>query len=157
MHRKRAAVVILFSFFVLGSASCARVKPVQPEVNLMRLWVEEVTLSHVNLKADLRLFNPNDFSLNVQEVSYRLYLNGIPVSQGNSKQSVQVDPQSYGHIDLRLASAYLDIMHFLNKMQAQTGISYSLDGSVKVKGTGWGSDTFSFERQGVIPLEQSRR
>ena len=119
--------------------------------------VEDVTLSHVNLKAEVRLFNSNDYSLEIQEVAYKLYFNGIPISQGKSRQAVQIAAHSYGHIDLKLSSAYLDIMHFLNKMQTQAGVNYSLVGTLKVKGTDWRSDTFSFERQGFIPLEQANR
>lgn len=157
MRCNKAVAVTFICLLFLYPASCARIKPTRPEVNLMRLWVEEVTLSHVNLEADLRLFNPNDFGLDIQEVSYSLYLNGIPVSQGTSRQAVRLEPQDYGHVDLRLSSAYLDMIHFLNKMQTQTGINYSLRGTLKVRGTGWFSDTFSFDRQGVIPLEQTRR
>ncbi len=154
MHYKKSVGVVLFFLIVPFICSCARVKPVEPEINLMRLWVEEVTLSHVNLQADLRLFNPNDFKLGVEEVNYELSLNGIPVSHGKSLQRVEVEPNGYGNIGLRLSTAYLDMISFLNKMQTQSAIRYTLHGTLKVRAGGWISDTFSFEREGLIPLEQ---
>ena len=154
MHRKKSATFILFFLVVPLLCSCATVKPVQPEINLMRLWVKEATLSHVNLQADLRLFNPNEFSLDVEEVTYSLALNGIPISEGKSLQEVEVASNSYGNVSLRLSSAYLDMISFLNKMQTQSAIRYTLHGTLKVRAGGWLSHSFSFEREGLIPLEQ---
>jgi LEA14-like dessication related protein len=41
-------------------SSCSTMNAVPPEVNLMRLEVQDVTMSRVNLLADLRVFNPNE-------------------------------------------------------------------------------------------------
>lgn len=45
----------------------------------MRLDVQNVTMSHVNLLADLRVFNPNEKALTMQGVDYTLHLEGIKV------------------------------------------------------------------------------
>ncbi len=133
--------------------SCAMVQPVPPEVNLVALEVQELTLSHANMLANLRIFNPNQVALDIREVDYALFLNGIRVSSGRTAKGVSIDAEKSGEIALRLSSAYWDMLRVVNQAQAGKDIGFKILGSVKVGGFGILGKTFKFEREGAIPLE----
>ena len=117
---------ILLLFMALFLSACTAMQPAAPEVNLMGLILDEVTLSHVNMKANLRLFNPNDTTISVKSVEYELELNGVHVSTGKSLRGLSIPANEYGNLDLRLSSAYWDLFRFSAKSsRARSWISAS--------------------------------
>jgi len=144
---------IVFLLTVLLSA-CSTINAVPPEVNLMRVDVQDVTLSHVNLLADLRVFNPNDTVLTIQGVDYTLHLEGIRIFSGKSRLSQTIEPQEYGHLTLRLASAYWDIIQFVNAMPNKSDVAFSMQGSVLVGKNRFFAHRFSFVKDGIIPFQK---
>jgi LEA14-like dessication related protein len=144
-------LVVLFAVFV---TSCATLRPAAPEVNLMRVDVQDVTLSHVNLLADLRIFNPNEQSLVIHGVDYTLYLEGIKVFSGKNNMRQTVAPGEYGHMTLRLASAYWDMIRLLNRLPDKADVTFAMQGSIRA-GSSTFAHRFSFDKKGVIPLQKS--
>jgi LEA14-like dessication related protein len=114
-----------------------------------------VTLSHVNLLADLRVFNPNEKALTIQGVDYTLHLEGIRVFSGKSNLSQTIAPQEYGHVTLRLSSAYWDIIQLFNKLPNASDVAFSMAGSIRVGGSRIFAQRFSFAKEGVIPLQKT--
>ena len=139
---------------VFTLSACSTLNAIPPEVNLMRVDVQDVTLSHVNLLADLRLFNPNDKSLTIQGVDYTLHLEGIKVFSGKSSLTQTIEPQEYGHLTLRLASAYWDIIELFNKLPNKSDVAFSMQGSIRVGGNRLFAQRFTFDKQGIIPLQK---
>lgn len=135
-------------------SACSTLNAIPPEVNLMRVDVQDVTLSHVNLLADLRVFNPNDKSLTIQGVDYTLHLEGIKVFSGKSSLTQTIEPQEYGHLTLRLASAYWDIIQLFNKLPNKSDVAFSMQGSIRVGGNRLFAQRFTFDKQGIIPLQK---
>jgi len=121
----------------------------------MRVDVQDVTLSHVNLLADLRVFNPNDKPLTVQGVDYTLHLEGIRVFSGQSSISRTIAPQEYGYLTLRLSSAYWNLIQLFNRLPDTSDVVFSMEGSILVGGSRLFAHRFSFEKQGVIPLQKN--
>jgi len=142
---------------VIPLSACSTINAVPPEVNLMRIDVQDVTLSHVNLLADLRVFNPNEKALTIQGVDYTLHLEGIKVFSGKSNLSQTIDPQEYGYITLRLASAYWDIIRLFNKLPAKSDVAFAMQGSIRVGGNRLFAQRYTFDKQGIIPLQQNVR
>jgi len=140
---------------VILLSSCSIVKVLPPEINLMRIDVRDVTLSHVNLLAEIRVFNPNDKSVVIQGVDYALSLEGIKVFSGGNNKATTIKPQEYGYITLRLSSAYWDIMQLLDRLPDKTAVAFTMKGSVRVGGGHMLTKRFSFEKEGVIPLQQN--
>jgi LEA14-like dessication related protein len=139
----------------LAFSSCSTINAVPPEVNLMQVDVQDVTLSHVNLLADLRVFNPNEKALTIQGVDYTLHLEGIKVFSGKSNLSQTIGPQEYGHVTLRLSSAYWDIIQLFNKLPNKSDVAFSMQGSIRVGGNRLFAQRFSFDKQGIIPLQKT--
>ena len=150
---------LLFSIvallFVIPLSACSTINAVPPEVNLMRVDVQDVTLSHVNLLADVRVFNPNEKALTIQGVDYTLHLEGIKVFSGKSNLSQTIAGQEYGHLTLRLSSAYWDIIQLFNKLPNKSDVQFSMQGSIRVGGSRMFAQRFSFDKQGVIPLQKT--
>lgn len=137
--------------------SCAGIKASPPEVNLLGLQVQDVTLSHVNLLADLRVYNPNDRGMTVQGVDYVLHLNGIKIFSGRSSITADINAQEYGTIPLRLSSAYWNMLQLLNNMHANNDIDFSMAGKIKVGGFGLFGKSYPFKKEGKIPFGSLNR
>ena len=136
----------------IAFCSCSTINAVPPEVNLMRVDVQDITLSHVNLLADLRVFNPNEKALTIQGVDYTLNLEGIKVFSGKSYLSQTIAAQEYGHLTLRLSSAYWDIVKLINKIPNKSDVAFSMKGSIGVGGSRFFAQRYSFDKKGVIPF-----
>jgi LEA14-like dessication related protein len=121
----------------------------------MKVDIQDVTLSHVNLLAELRVFNPNEKAVTVQGVDYKLHLEGIKVFSGRSNLSQTVEPQKYGLLSLRLSSAYWDIIQLLNRLPDKSEVAFSMNGTIKVGESSIFAQRFSFDKQGVIPLQKN--
>jgi LEA14-like dessication related protein len=121
----------------------------------MRVDVQDVTLSHVNLLADLRVFNPNEKALSIQGVDYTLHLEGIKVFSGKNNLSQTIAPQEYGHVTLRLSSAYWDIIQLFNKLPNKSDVAFTMQGSIRVGGSRLFAQRFTFNKQGTIPLQKT--
>jgi len=148
----------LLLFALLAAAllnSCSTINATPPEVNLMALEVQDVTLSHVNMLADLRIFNPNRDSVTIQGVNYTLHLEGVKVFSGQSSFTQSIEPQEYGRFSLRLASAYWNIIELLNRLPDKGDVSFSMHGSIKVGESSLFAKRYSFTKQGMIPLHKA--
>ena len=121
----------------------------------MRIDVQDVTLSHINLLAELRVFNPNENDVTIKGVDYTLHLEGIKVFSGKNNLTQTIEPQDYGFITLRLSSAYWDIIQLLNKVPDKTDVAFSMQGSIRVGESSMFAKRFSFDKEGVIPLQNA--
>jgi LEA14-like dessication related protein len=146
-------LLVLFSMSVQVGCSTMYLTP--PEVNLMALEVQDITLSHVNLLADIRVFNPNQDAVTIQGVDYTLHLEGVKVFSGKSSLTEKIAPQEYGHISLRLASAYWDIIELINRLPKTEEVSFSMDGSISIGESKFFAKRYSFAKEGIIPLQKA--
>lgn len=150
----RSLLIIAVILFALLFSACSTINTIPPEVNLMKIDVQDVTLSHVNLLAELRIFNPNEAPVTVHGVDYTLHLEGIKVFAGRNNMRQDIEPQDYGFISLRLSSAYWDLIQLLDKLPNKTDVAFSMQGAMRVSGSGMFAKRFSFDKQGVIPLQK---
>ncbi|WP_305045593.1 LEA type 2 family protein [Geoalkalibacter sp.] len=147
-------ILLILMFLLVGG--CATLRPEPPEVSLVGLQVQELTLSHVNMLAELSLFNPNRIGLNIEQVDYALSLNGIRVSSGKSLAPVKVAAGESANVTLRLSGSYLKILQLLNTLQKGDELKYLLDGAIKVGGLGVLGRTFPLREEGMISAEVLR-
>lgn len=155
LPRASSVFSLLTVIFTIFTTSCATHRPAAPEVNLMRVDVQDITLSHVNLLADLRVFNPNLQPLVIHGVDYTLYLEGIKVFSGENSMRQTVAPGKYGHITIRLASAYWDIIQLLNRLPDKTDVTFAMQGSIRAGSSRIFVPRFTFDKKGIIPLRKT--
>jgi|LGVF01.1.fsa_nt_gb LEA14-like dessication related protein len=150
---KRIALAHLLAGIILLLTACASMRPIPPEVSLLSLQLENLTLSHAIMSADLSLYNPNDFPLDIQRAVYALTLEDIQVAHGQATQKVHIAAHETGRLTLRLSSSYLNLMRIgHNSRQQQQDIPFAIDGQVTLGGFGVLSRTVSFKEEGIIPL-----
>jgi LEA14-like dessication related protein len=159
MKKDIASIHISLLLFALLSAallsSCSTINTIPPEVNLMALEVQDVTLSHVNLLADLRIFNPNQDAVTIQGVDYTLHLENVKVFAGQSSFTQSIEPQEYGRVSLRLSSAYWNIIELFNRLTDKEEVSFTMQGSIKVGENSLFAKRYSFTKEGMIPLHKT--
>ena len=151
----KSLLITTVLFFVIPLSSCSTINAIPPEVNLMRVEVQDVTLSHVNLLAEVRVFNPNEKGVTIQGIDYTLHLEGIKVFSGRNNLSKTIEPQEYGFLSLRVSSAYWNIIQLLNRLPNKTDVAFSMQGSIRVGGSSMFAQRFSFAKEGVIPLQKA--
>jgi LEA14-like dessication related protein len=151
----KSLLIATVLFFVIPLSSCSTINAIPPEANLMRVEVQDVTLSHVNLLAEVRIFNPNENGVTIQGVDYTLHLEGIKVFSGRNNLSKTIKPQEYGFLSLRVSSAYWDMIQLLNRLPNKTDVAFSMHGSIRVGGSSMFAQRFSFDKEGVIPLQKA--
>lgn len=151
----KSLLITTVLFFVIPLSSCSTINAIPPEVNLMRVEVQDVTLSHVNLLAEVRVFNPNEKGVTIQGIDYTLHLEGIKVFSGRNNLSQTIAPQEYGFLTLRVSSAYWDMIQLLNRLPNKTDVAFSMQGSIRVGGSSMFAQRFSFAKEGVIPLQKA--
>lgn len=141
--------LLLFLALLLGG--CASIRPQAPEVSLLSLQLENLTLSHAIMSADLSLYNPNDFPLNIERAVYSLTLQDIQVARGQSTTKLRIAAHDTGSLTLRLSSSYLNLLR-IGRSGQQQDIPFSIDGQVTLGGYGVLTRTIDFQEQGIIPL-----
>lgn len=149
---KRLFLTCLLAIAIMLPTGCASIRPIPPEVSLLSLQLENLTLSHAIMSADLSLYNPNDFPLDIQRAVYALTLDDIQVAQGQATQKVHIAPHETGSLTLRLSSSYLNLLRIGRNSQQQQDIPFAIDGQVTLGGFGVLSRTVSFKEEGIIPL-----
>ncbi len=149
---KRFARTCLLALLLLSLGACARVRPEPPEISLLALQLENLTLSHAILSVDLGLYNPNSFPLTIERAAYSLSLQGIEVAQGRSASGVRIGAGESGSLNLRLSSSYLNLLRIGRQQSGQQDIPFVVDGEVTLAGFGVMTRTLRFREEGVIPL-----
>ena len=94
-------------------------------------------------------------ALSIQGVDYTLHLEGIKVFSGKNNLSQTIAPLEYGHVTLRLSSAYWDIVQLFNKLPNKSDVAFSMQGSILVGGNRLFARRFTFDKQGIIPLQKT--
>lgn len=145
----RSVLVVLM---LAGLSACALKPVIAPEVSLADLQISELSLTHANMLAGLKIFNPNSVGLTIEQVNYTLSLNGIAVSSGQSAKEVRIGAEEYATLNLRMSSAYWDLLRIFNQVQTGKNAKFLLDGKIKVGGFGILGKTFDFKKEGDIPL-----
>lgn len=135
-------------------SGCAAFRAEPPEVALVGLQVENLTLSHAILSADLSLFNPNDFSINVRDVRYELSINNIRVAQGMSLDSIRLNAHQSGHMPLRLSTSYFNLLRLGPLLEQNKPLPYEISGEVTLGNYLIGSRARSFSKKGTLDLSE---
>lgn len=99
---------------MLLSACASLTKPWQaPEVALAGLRVKEVTLARQTLVLSLAVRNPNDRTLPIKGLTYRLKLEGNEVAQGASALDRQIPAFGEAQADVEVTGSLLGLIQQL--------------------------------------------
>ncbi len=136
-------------------AACAGIRPAPPEVQLSALEITDISLSHANFLATLRLYNPNGVALDIEGVKFTLFLNNIRIANGQTAKPLTLPAEESGLAAIRLSSSFLDLLQLTRELQNRSDITFRIAGEVKVGGYGLFGAAIPIEREGTLPLSGS--
>jgi len=139
---------------VLLLSACSGVRPLPPDISLSRLRVDDISLSHATLQAELRIYNPNLIALTLEQFDYTLSLNQIRISAGRSIEPATIASHGYGELTVKLSAAYLDLLRLVQASKEQASFQYLLQGNIRVSGLGMVTVNFPLLETGEIRIER---
>jgi LEA14-like dessication related protein len=135
---------------LLGGCAVFRAEP--PEIALAALQVDNLTLSHAILTADLDLYNPNDFNITVGKIRYALSIGGIRVAHGNSLDSIRLGSLQSGQLAVRLSTSYLNLLRLSPLLEEGKPLPYEISGNVMLGRIPWAQRNLPFRKKGSLDL-----
>jgi len=140
----------VFLFFI---ASCAQhTKFIKPKVELLNLGVKDVTFSHINYDAKIRLYNPNLESLHIKSMEYSLYVNGIRLIDGAEQVDIEVGPHEEAVIPVRLSGSVFNVIRLISSMQNAKDVDFEMKGTVAGIDTNGNYFSLPFSEKGKLDL-----
>lgn len=144
----------LIMILALTLSACSGIRPLPPEISLSRLQVDDISLSHATLQAELRIYNPNLVALTLEQFDYTLSLNQVRISTGRSLEPTTIASRGYGDLTVKLSAAYLDLLRLIQTNKKQKSFQYALQGNIRVSGLGLVTVNYPLLQAGEIRIEQ---
>ena len=141
-----------FVFLFLFSACAQHAKFISPKVELLNLNVKDVTFSHINYQARIRLYNPNLESLHVNFMEYSLLVNGIRLVDGAEQVDKKIGPHQEAVIPVRLSGSVLSVLRLISSMQNAKDVDFEMKGTVSGIDTNGNSFFLPFSEKGKLDL-----
>lgn len=119
-----------------------------PHVSVVNLRPVALQLLEQEYAATLRIQNPNNSTLRIEGLSFKLELNGSPLARGVSNQKVTVPAYGESKIDVTMVSGTLGIIRQIQALEQQKqSLDYRLSGKLSLTGH---LLPLAFEREGTI-------
>lgn len=111
----------------LGVIACATWRGIdEPEVTVTRVQLEERGALEQKLDVGLRIYNPNEFPLEVAGIRFDLEIDGEPVAKGFGDTRFTVPAQGEREVDVRARAQTLAMLRQL--VDSGGDFSYQVDG-----------------------------
>ena len=147
-----SAVLVLAACSGLGGLAHI----VQPNVDVTDVKVLGTTLTGADLLFQFRVDNPNAVSLVLDEIGYRLRLNGEPLLNGRSAQQTRIAASGRSVVELPMTIKYEDVYRVIRSLSGRQRPDYNLDADFQFNVPVLGAVTVPVSKRGEIPLERLR-
>ena len=132
-------------FFAAGCASLSGWK--EPKVDLKELYIKDTNLVGTTLVFVLNVENTNDREIKVDEVNYKIMLDGQAFANSKTEEVIRVGPKASAPVEIPLPIRYVDLFSHLNKALNSSQIEYAIEGDAKVS-----FFKVPFKKQGQLKL-----
>jgi LEA14-like dessication related protein len=148
----------LFLFGILGilvawSTSSCSPSYKNPQVELTKVRVVQITSKSVVLEGTLDLYNPNDQTLRFSGYEYTLLVETRKVVTGESKEPLEIAGLKHSIIILPATIGLEDLSALLSGDLLNRNISYRLSGTIYFNHS-FGTTPFSFSQEGTFNLSE---
>lgn len=132
--RSFAAPLAVFAIVLLAAGCSTLTKPwVAPEVSLAGLQAKELTLARQVFIATLDVRNPNDRTLPIKAMTYRLKLDGQELAQGGGALERQIPAFGSERVDVEVVGSLLGIARQLPALALKgTPVDWTVSGTATV-------------------------
>ncbi|MBN2382525.1 LEA type 2 family protein [bacterium] len=125
--------------------------PKIPEISLQNVDVKNLSLTGAKLVFNLKLKNPNDFTVALNGLKYGLSLGDKQVLSGETMEYKSIDKQGQSIMSIPLQLNILELGQTLYKNISQKkATSYSLQGSMNFDVPKIGTKSFPFSQKGQV-------
>jgi len=141
----------LLLFILTGCAGLgSRLEP--PRITLANIKVQEVKIFESVLQIELRVYNTNDVSLDIQGIDCDLELNGRRFATGVSKAEIEIASYDTALIPMTIYSSVLDVVRGLQGLSNTDNVEYKITGHLRLGG-GAIPSSIPFKSSGAFPLQ----
>ena len=137
---------------ILPLVGCTTVGLEAPDVTLVDLQLEDVTLLESSGSVVLRLANSNPDPLQVDGLAFELKLDGRRVGQALSSEVLEVPRLSTGTVQAELSVNHLSVLSLIQGALETEKVDYELSGKVYVQ-TDFGRRTLRIKKSGIFDFE----
>ncbi len=145
----------LLATLALLTACSTHTGPFQkPQVNLAGVRLEELGLLEQRFELQLRVSNPNSFSIPLEGLQTKVELNGKPFAEGLSNEKVTLKALSDTVVKVRVTTNLASTLKTLNRLLAgNEPLRYRASGTLYLPLVPGG---VPFDRTGEVPLLDAR-
>lgn len=123
-------ILLLAIFFAVGCASLSGWK--EPKVDLKDLYIKDTNLVGTTIVFVLSVENTNEREIKVDEVNYKISLDGQAFANSKTQQPVVIAPKASAPVEIPLPVRYVDLFAHLNKALNSSQIEYAIEGDAKM-------------------------
>lgn len=125
MHRRTFIASAVATLAVAGCVTPQNALP--PEIELSNVGLLSSGIFSQNIELELRLRNPNNFSLPLDALTYNLDLNGAPFVRGRSDESVTIPALGDVLYPIKASTSVLDLLQQAFNLST-SGMAYRVSG-----------------------------
>lgn len=124
---------ILNAFSLPAEKSGEITVPRLPNIALKDLRVRKLNFSEVDFEIELNIENPNDFSVDLKDLSYQLNMDGEPMAKGALKNDIQLKDQQTTRVLIPVSISLMKLgTRTLNAIRNSSFEGYSLDAQMTI-------------------------
>jgi LEA14-like dessication related protein len=145
----RLAVLLM----IFAGWSCAPAL-VKPDLTLETVELAGVSFSAVDLAFKIKVANPNPVGVKIEELSYSLVLNKIPLGSGQLTRPVYLNALESQTVTLPFSASIKGISGALKLLLGETESDYEFTGKI-ILSKFLAKKEFSFSTTGSVPIDRS--
>jgi len=152
--------IALLLVVALSAAACASLgglaNMVQPEVDVTDVKLLGTNLTGADLMFQFRVDNPNAVALVLDDIGYRLRLNGEPLLDGRRNQQTRIEASGRSIVELPVTIKFADVYRVIRSFEGRNKPDYALDADFRFDVPVLGAVTVPVTKRGEIPLDRLR-
>lgn len=155
LHKTGLAAVALSALTVFSACAGLGRSLQRPEVNITSVRVAETHLTAAELVFEFEVDNPNATALVLDEIGYRLRLNGEPLLDGRRAERTRIEASGESRIELPVTIRYQDLFKVIRSFEGRRGRpDYALDADFRFDVPILGFVTVPVRETGSIPIDR---
>ncbi|MBN1426304.1 LEA type 2 family protein [Candidatus Fermentibacteria bacterium] len=153
MRRTLAILVVVLAVMVQGCSTVQELARAQkPRVTVANARISGLSFDAVDLAVDLKVINPNSFSLPLAGLDFDLSLDGRSVLTGNRPQSVTVPAGGQRIISLPLSLRFRDLYASVTSLHGRDEATYGLSCGLSFDLPVLGRTKVPVQHAGTLPM-----
>ena len=123
----------------------------EPAVAASAVRATSLTIGGAELDVELKITNPNGFSLTVDELEYDLKFGGHHIRQGRIRSGGSVDAASHSILPIPLLFNFFEVGNDVHALLEQNTVTCQIAGKLHIQ-TDWGRLSLPYEINQPVPV-----